>query len=449
MTALSYGTHLLKTPAPFCPNATEYNCSVLSESFRTLDGSCNNQLGNRSWWGKSETPLKRLLAPEYEDYAGEPRSRSTLPYKKLPNARTVALNVFRPQPSVSEWSHLMTYFALFLDHDLSLTAQSTYADGFRKLCSCNTHDSDCFNIQIPYGDYVNQDQTCMSFVRSMPSVNHFNCNLGPREQLNVQTAWMDLSDLYGFNDALADRIRLKSDGLLKSYEDNAGEFLPHAETYGCSNSLYSTEYSRRAKCFIEGDPRAEDNAILTSIHTVWLREHNRVAKELKQVNPCWTDEKLYQHARRICIAQFQNIVYGEYLPGLLGRKLSELYNLVPLATGYFSSYKSDLYPQIINEFSTAAFRYGHTQIAASVHSASKRYALSDAQPTSFYLFNNDYYKSAMADILRGTLMDWSYAPNAQANQYLSDHLWENVFKLDSKRFVTNFFKKAVLIKVSL
>jgi peroxidase len=433
VTALSYGSYNIKAPYPYCPNAPRIDCDA-DYIYRAIDGSCNNLVPNRTWWGKSETPQKRLLPSEYDDHANEPRVRSVIPRKYLPNARKVAMNLFEAHPTVSEWSHYMTYFGQFLDHDLSLTAQSTYSDGFRKFCRCNSYDPDCFNIPIPYGDYANNDQTCMSFVRSMASVCDFGCNLGPREQLNIQTSWMDLSNVYGYNEYLARKLRTYVNGMLKSSIEPNGEFLPNVDGAPCSYSKYATEYSRRAKCYLAGDYRAEDNSILTSIHTVWLREHNLIAQKLAALNPCWNDELVYQQARRIVIAQFQNIVYGEFLPGLIGEKLAKLYNLLPFKSGYFTEYNQDLYPQIMNEFSAAAFRYGHTQVTYTQHGASKTYALSDPKPISFYLFNNQYYKSSMDDIIRGNLLDWSYAPHPQTNKYFGDWLFNGLFSMDSHRW---------------
>jgi peroxidase len=55
------------------------------------------------------------------------------------------------------------------------------------------------------------------------------------------------------------------------------------------------------------------------MHTLWHREHNRVAKGLAAVNPTWNDTILFEEARRIVIAELQHITFKEFIPSLLSK----------------------------------------------------------------------------------------------------------------------------------
>lgn len=106
--------------------------------------------------------------------------------------------------------------------------------------------------------------------------------------------------------------------------------------------------------FVAGDPRANENVLLAGMHTLFVREHNRLCDSLIQVHPDWTDEQLYQHARRMVSGIMQAIIYEEWLPAM-GVYLPEY-------EGYFT----DVNPNIFNVFSTAAFRFGHTLLNSTL-----------------------------------------------------------------------------------
>lgn len=75
----------------------------------------------------------------------------------------------------------------------------------------------------------------------------------------------------------------------------------------------------------KGDVRANVHPHLTAMHTLWMREHNRIAHALANFNPTWGDEMLYQESRRIVVAQLQHITYTQWLPELVGEFVVVMY----------------------------------------------------------------------------------------------------------------------------
>jgi peroxidase len=101
---------------------------------------------------------------------------------------------------------------------------------------------------------------------------------------------------------------------------------------------------------------------LAVLHTVFMREHNRIARQLVTTNSHWTDERIYQESRRILNAEYQHIIYNEFLPVLLGHQYMSSFGLLPLTSGFSRDYSDSFDPSVTNEFSTAAYRVGHTLI---------------------------------------------------------------------------------------
>ena len=144
---------------------------------------------------------------------------------------------------------------------------------------------------------------------------------------------MDGSQVYGSDQETSDALREFVGGRLLISEDG---LLPTDEDGG----------------ILAGDIRAAENVVLTSMHALFVREHNRLADEISAANPDLSDEEIFQEARGSVIAELQSITYNEYLPALLGED----------ALSNYSGYDSSVDPGIANEFSTAAFRFGHSTL---------------------------------------------------------------------------------------
>ena len=104
-------------------------------------------------------------------------------------------------------------------------------------------------------------------------------------------------------------------------------------------------------CFDAGDFRVNEQIALASMHTLWVREHNRIAESLNQINKHWNAEKVYQETRKIVGAVLQHITYNHYLPKILGDKA------LPLYRGY-----KNVHPGVLNVFAASAFRFGHSMV---------------------------------------------------------------------------------------
>ncbi|NER51770.1 MAG: peroxiredoxin [Symploca sp. SIO1A3] len=302
-------------------------------TFRSINGSGNN-IANPTW-GEADTQLLRLLPPAYEDRTFAPAGTDR------PSARAVSNTVSNQSVSVinslgaSDW---LWQWGQFLDHDLDLTEPH--------------NPSEPFNIPVPAGDpFFDPFNTGTQEIGLNRSLYDTATGTGignPRQQLNEITSYIDASNVYGSDPVRANFLRTNDGtGKLKTSAGNLLPFntalLPNAQAGGPLDS----------SLFIAGDVRANEQIGLAATHTLFVREHNRLAEEIAAADPILSGEEIYQRARKIVGAQIQAITYNEFLPLLLGNG----------ALDGYSGYDDTVNASISNEFSTAAFRVGHTMLS--------------------------------------------------------------------------------------
>ena len=339
------------------------NCSDMCfhRKYRTFDGTCNNL--QHSMWGASLTPFKRLLSPVYENGFNTPVGWHDT--EGRPSARLVSTELVSSK-NVSDdeqFTHMLMQWGQFLDHDLDFIVSSLstlrFSDGLdctKEYTVCDNQPP-CFPIAIPENDPRIRRHGCMQFTRSSAvcgtgTTSVFFSAVTPREQMNQITSYIDASTVYGSSEEEARNLRdLESRGLLKSNSSGNGEksLLPfNRDTpIECEQADDSP-----VPCFLAGDFRANEQLGLLSMHTLWMREHNRIATELAEMNPHWDGDKVYHEARKIVGAEVQHISYNEWIPKILGpRGMSML--------GTYGGYEPNIDAGIVNSFATAAFRFGH------------------------------------------------------------------------------------------
>lgn len=179
------------------------------------------------------------------------------------------------------------------------------------------------------------------------------------------------------------------------------------------------QMKKAERMFLLGDPRTNQNPMLLSFGILFYRWHNVLAERIHRQHPDWSDEEIFQRARRLVIASLQNVFLYEFLPVLLdtppppppatsqkqlqrqlggeqqvgqttsslqrtsnnnnsqsvsieslyvaGQNLNDLqYDQHDLIKPY-AGYKPDLHPGISHAFQSSAFRFGHTMIPPGLY----------------------------------------------------------------------------------
>ncbi|XP_076315022.1 heme peroxidase 2-like, partial [Tachypleus tridentatus] len=181
-------------------------------------------------------------------------------------------------------------------------------------------------------------------------------------------------------------------------------------------------YYRKCISGSPGDRRLNEHPALTAVQTVFIREHNRIARELRRLNPCWNDERLFQEARRIMIAEIQMITYNEFLSLVIGPSYYNNFLLRTLRNGFYTAYNRNVNPGMINEFTSACFRFGHSTSQSSfieIQSSGNR--------TNFKLRNNFFHPfdlyNGQTELVRGLADQLAQKSDNFIVEDLTNHLY--------------------------
>lgn len=353
-------------------NAPQIN---LLEKFRPIGGSGNNL----------ENPDLDVV-PGSPEIALAPLNFAHRTHDGLvngPNPRTISnvisggtgtngVNGQTTDPAAAAWLYV---FGQFVDHDLDLEETPL--------------TSPAINILIPPGDPVFPSGTSILMTRATrsPETNTI---------INTVAGYLDLSQVYGSTAAIAASLR-NADGTLVS--SGNGQYLPVVNG-----------------SFVSGDVRVMENPELTATTTLFMREHNFWVRTLKAQHPRWTGDQLYNMAKAITTAEYENIVYTEYLPLLIGPVL-----------GSYRGYNPNIDAQVTQEFSTAAFRL-HTQISDTQEGLDNNGNVVFTEPLAQSFFNTAAIdeSNGINPLIRSIGVDFAQATDVYVVAALRNLLFENL-----------------------
>ncbi|KFQ62161.1 Thyroid peroxidase, partial [Pelecanus crispus] len=403
-------------------------------------------------WGASNTALARWLPPAYEDGLSQPRGWDpSVQYNgvQLPLVREVTKKIIHASnEAVTEdnlYSDIIMVWGQYIDHDIAFTPQSTSRTTFLTGMECQMtceKQNPCFPIKVTTNDTLTAGMDCLPFYRSSPACGTGDHGtlfgnlsaLNPRQQINGLTSFLDASTIYGSTPAVENKLRnfTSKEGLLRvnvKYYDNHREYLPFTDQIPspCAQDPNASE-GERIECFMAGDSRSSEVTSLAAMHTLWLREHNRLARALKNINSHWTAETVYQEARKIVGALHQIITLRDYIPKIIGTDAFNLY------IGLYTGYDPTMNPTVSNVFSTAAFRFGHATIQPIVRRLNAQY-LDDPELPNLHLHEVFFSpwrlikEGGLDPLLRGLL---AHSAKLQVqDQLLNEELTEKLFVLSN------------------
>uniref|UniRef100_A0A8C1RBK6 NAD(P)H oxidase (H2O2-forming) n=1 Tax=Cyprinus carpio TaxID=7962 RepID=A0A8C1RBK6_CYPCA len=326
---------------PLILNQTGANSAITWEVQR-YDGWYNNLADHDR--GAADAALVRLFPAQYTDGVYLPRQEP-----HLPNPRQISNIATSGQSGLMSYRNRSVLSVAFGYHVWSEISESR-----RPGCP-----PEFMHIKVQKEDPVfgsNSSQpVLLQFQRAEWDPSTGNSPNNPRTQVNHVTAWIDGSSIYGSSSSWCDALRVFSRGLLAS---GSSQDMPRRSSSGYL--MWSTPDPSTSpgsqELYEFGNAWANENIFTVTEGIIWFRYHNYLASKLHEEHPSWSDEELFQNARKKVIATFQNIAFYEWLPAFLGKPVTS-----------YPGYQKYVDPGISAEFEAAAVRFGLTLAPPGVY----------------------------------------------------------------------------------
>ena len=280
---------IVQPGSPMFEKRTESKCR--NDLFRELDGTCTNDNSDQAkLFGSTGRPQF--------SYFG--RSGKSVNFDSQISPREISNVVFSQSGNV--WnkcgvSEMAVFFGQFVDHTFAASPESEDEHPIKKSSKPD-----------PVGDKFLDE---MGFPDGFPFSRSRRVRVkegGSAERAsNVLTSACDLVNVYGTTKERSSGLRTgpfpkRTRGEMKT--SHGGNLLP------MNNERLTNAPTTKNTFFVAGDHRSNENPVLASIHTLFVKEHNRLAKGLREDESLarLNDLDIYNYAKRINEIQFQKIL---------------------------------------------------------------------------------------------------------------------------------------------
>ncbi|XP_022824811.1 peroxidase-like [Spodoptera litura] len=274
---------------------------------------------------------------------------------ELPLARTVRLNVLKEGKSPNLiFNHHLTGFGIFSFSDVGSVHNIENMLLRTTFCCEEEHWNDyvCTPNLLTADDPVHKFSgiKCMNSTRPLTYRDYKCTNDAESAHLKKATSPFDLSQIYNAYNKGDQVIRSFVKGQLTVEEGDGHIYPPSSPEALCP--LNSGNETRCFKNYI-------NNLTPITLYVIWfVRHHNYLASKLAELNPCWSDEKLFNVARNMNIAYYQQVLLYEWLSALEGRSNLIKAGIINKYDGFRDLYDEDEDPEVTLEF-TFCLRWFH------------------------------------------------------------------------------------------
>lgn len=370
----------------------------------TVSGLCNNWKNT-----KSGSTLQELYVPQPFK---RPDSATFADMK--PNVRAVS-NYVMTQTSKKiapgNVNFLFVIFGQFLDHEIVLTPSERI----------DPHSS------VPILD--SKTQEFMSFTRAaILRYNYEKCcspgySISKRVwdgiPFNRLTSFIDGSAVYGSSHLRVNTLRKFKHGLLISQHVDNEELMPFNNPQQVHFTVHNEPSDFDRFLFASGDVRANENAFLAAVHTLFVREHNRICNLLyrhlrgkKKFRRYLRDGWMFATARQILTAEMQSIVFNEWVPILLGEELTK-----------WNAYDENLDARISLLHSSFAFRWGHSGIVEQFNLRDRKGDVHTKRLRDLFFNTNSFLSFGVDNLILGSASTSAMDIDEQIIDSLRDSLF--------------------------
>lgn len=294
-----------------------------------------------------------------------------------PSALIVDANHSRKNPDNPHMTAGMTFLGQFLDHDMTLDLASS-----------------------------------------------FEQQVDPEMIENFRVPTFALDSLYGLGPAGSPQLYDQTvDGGLTTF---LLEEIPGADAVTRDSSKKYDLPRNNQGVALMGDPRNDENLVLSQLQVAMLRFHNACVAYVKSTFGLKHPLEVFDEAQRMTRWHYHWIILHEFLPATVGQALVD-----DILKNGRTFYKWKNAPFIPVEFSVSAYRFGHSQVRPSYR---VNFGSNDATQVFALLFNDNLAVNPVEDDMRGGIRGANGQPRTAGHRFID---WQTFFDFGDGRSRNN------------